>query len=168
MRISALTTAVLLLCGIDLVACDDSAPSKDGKVVASQGTAELPNWLDIRDSMDPALWLRSREVRHRVVSNDPEVIRLRRTLNQAVARFIEDERMIANRTAQLSDALAETNHPEQSVDIMTAMIDVADATPHRQIYSALCQHYLNLRKSGMDRSAALANLVESYRVQNNL
>jgi hypothetical protein len=165
---TAATMAALLLCSFGLAACDDAASPGAGKVVASQGSTKLPQWLDIRDSVEPALWLRSREVGHPVLASDPEVGRLRRALNQAVGRFIEDERMIANRTAQMSDLLAAAGQPEQSVDIMTGMIDVADSTAHKQIYSALCQHYLNLRTVGVGRTTALAKLIESYKIQNNL
>ncbi|TWB39041.1 hypothetical protein [Nitrospirillum pindoramense] len=161
--------AILLLCGVALLACDDeTAPSPKGKVVARQGGERLPAWLDVRETMEPALWLRSREEGHPVLAADPEVDRLRRALRQAAERFIEEPRMIANRTAQTSDALMEMGQPELAVDILVGMIDVADATPHKQIYGALCQHYLNLRKSGMERSAALARLVASYKTQNNL
>lgn len=167
MRAAALV--VLMLCGLALAACDDeTTPVPKGKVVAMQGNGKLPAWLDIRDAMEPALWLRSREMGRPVLATDPEVDRLRRALRQAAERFIEEPRMIANRTAQTGDLLAEAGDREQAVDILTGMIDVADATRHKQIYGALCQHYLNLRKSGMDRSAALARLVASYKAQNNL
>ncbi|MEC4589705.1 hypothetical protein VPG91_01785 [Nitrospirillum amazonense] len=167
MRTTAM--AALMACGLALVACDDeTTTAPKGKVVATQSDGKLPAWLDVRDGMEPALWLRSREVGHPVLATDPEVDRLRRALRQAAERFIEEPRMIANRTAQTGDLLAEAGNREQAVDILVGMIDVADATPHKQIYGALCQHYLNLRKSGMDRSAALAQLVASYKAQNNL
>lgn len=160
--------AIGLLCGLALAACDDDHPAPPKKVVAVQGAAKLPAWLDVRDTMEPALWLRTREAGHPVLATDPEVDRLRRALRQATARFMEDERMIANRTAQTGDLLAAMSQREMAVDILVGMIDVADATPHKQIYGALCQHYLNLRKSGLDRPTALARLVASYKAQNNL
>ncbi|TWB23382.1 hypothetical protein FBZ89_102135 [Nitrospirillum amazonense] len=172
MRVATCKTAtrvVLVLCGLALMACDDGAePAPTGKVVARQGNEKLPAWLDVNETMEPALWLRRREVGRPVLATDPEVDRLRRALRQAAERFIEEPRMIANRTAQISDALMEMGQPELAVDILVGMIDVADATAHKQIYGALCQHYLNLRKSGMERSAALARLVASYKAQNNL
>jgi hypothetical protein len=76
--------------------------------------------------------------------------------------------MIANRTAQTSDMLAEAHQPEREVDIMTGMIDVADATPNKQPFGDMCQQYLNMRKAGADRSTALRRLFDSYKTQNNL
>ncbi len=75
--------------------------------------------------------------------------------------------MIANRTAQAADMLTEAGQPERYVDIMTGMIDVADATVAKKAYGDMAQHYLNLRKEGMDRTAALNSLTASYKAENS-
>jgi hypothetical protein len=54
------------------------------------------------------------------------------------------------------------------VDIMTGMIDVADATPNKQPYGDLCQQYVTLRKNGVERSAALQQLFDAHKAQNGL
>lgn len=151
-RLALLILALLLgSCGND----DDNA----GRIVAAKKVEDLPQWLTPTEPMEPALWLRSREVGHEVLASDPEVDRLRRALRQAGARFYEDTRMIANRTAQAHDMMAARAQPELSVDIMTGLIDVADMTPGRKLYGEMCQHYLNLRRQGLLRSDALRQLM---------
>ena len=156
--VAALLGSVIALAGCQ----DDDAPPRN-KVVAVDQPAQIPNWLTSQDLMEPALWMRSREVGHPVLSIDPEVDRLRRGLRQASERFFEDERMIANRTVQASDMLAQSLQRERFVDVMTGLIDVADASPERKSYGQLCQLYLNLRHAGLDRTAALDRLSASYR-----
>lgn len=151
-----------------LAACDDESNAPKWKTIVAKKQVNLPEWLTIKDKMDPAVWLRSREVGHEVLPSDPEVGRLHRAFSQAAVRFFEDERMIANRTAQTSDTLAEVHQPERAVDIITGMIDVADTTSNRQLYSDMCQQYLNMRKTGADRTDALQQLSVSYKAQNNL
>ena len=159
----------LSLC-LAAAACDDEPASdaRDKKVVATENQHKLPQWLTAQDKIEPAVWLRSREVGREVLASDPEVDRLRRAFHQTETRFFEDERMIANRTAQTGDMLAEIGQAERAVDIMTGMIDVADVTPKKLPYGDLCQHYVNLRKTGQDRSAALSQLSEAYKAQNGL
>jgi hypothetical protein len=134
-----------------------------GRIVASKSKDVMPAWLTPRNHVEPALWLRTREVGHDVLPDDPEVDRLRRALNQASVRFYEDTRMIANRTAQTRDMLVEANEPELSVDIMTGMVDVADAAFGRKHYGEMCQQYLNLRRKGVSRSDAPTQLTAKYR-----
>ena len=100
-----------------------------------------------------------------MLSSDPEVDRLRRALHQSSIRFYEDTRMIANRTAQTSDMLREANQPERVVDIMTGMVDIADTSVQKKLYGEMCQHYLNIRKAGKDRTAAIQELSVAYREQ---
>ena len=165
-------TAALLVLNLCLAvaACDDDSASdaETKKVVAAGKPHKLPQWLTAQDKIEPAVWLRSREVGREVLTGDPEVDRLRRAFHQTATRFFEDERMIANRTAQTGDMLAEIGQPERAVDIMTGMIDVADVTPRKLPYGDLCQQYANLRKAGQDRSAVLNQLSEAYKAQNGL
>jgi len=157
-----------LLCTGMLAACDDDTAGSEDKVIAMKRPSDLPAWLTVKDKIEPSVWLRSREVGHEVLSSDPEVDRLRRAMHQAEIRFYEDPRMIANRTAQIADMLGEINQPERYVDIMTGMVDVADVSPSRQLYGEMCEHYLNIRKLGKDRTAALEQLSSSYKIQNQM
>ncbi|AUC95615.1 hypothetical protein CWS35_16275 [Bradyrhizobium sp. SK17] len=167
-RLNTVISFVLLLFMVSLGACNEESEPPKWKTVVVKEQTKLPEWLTIKDRVDPAVWLRSREVGHEVLPTDPEVDRLRRALGQARTRFVEDERMIANRTAQTSDMLAEARQPERVVDTMTGLIDVADTTPNRKLYGDMCQQYLNMRKSGADRTEALQRLTESYKDQDDL
>lgn len=160
--------ALSLMTVLQLAACNEAEERDPGRVVAVKGTETIPVWLSPKDKMEPAVWLRSREAGHEVLSSDPEVDRLRRALHQASIRFYEDTRMIANRTAQTSDMLGEAHQPERLVDIMTGMIDVADVTVHKKLYGEMCQHYLNIRKSGNNRSAAIVQLTDAYEKQRGM
>ncbi len=162
----AIRGSLLVLLGAgSLAACGDGADEPQQKVVSIKQPAPLPEWLTVKDEIEPSLWLRSREVGRLVLPSDPEVDRLRRAMHQATLRFFEDQRMIANRTAQTADMLAEAQEPERYVDIMTGMVDVADATVSKKAYGDMVQHYLNLRKAGMDRTAALGSLFASYKAE---
>lgn len=155
-----------LICVLPLAGCDQGDDNA-GKVVMTKEVKDLPVWLTPKDKIEPSVWLRSREVGHEVLPTDPEVDRLRRAMRQAETRFYEDPRMIANRTAQISDMLAEAHQPEREVDIMTGMVDVADVSHFRKLYGEMGQHYLNLRKGGASRTAAIAQLTTSYKMQAN-
>ena len=158
--------SLLLLLGAGtLTSCGDEAEEPRQKIISVNQPTKLPEWLTVRDAIEPSLWLRSREVGRLVLPRDPEVDRLRRAMHQATLRFFEDQRMIANRTAQTADMLAEAGQSERYVDIMTGMVDVADATVSKKAYGDMVQHYLNLRKAGMDRTAALASLTASYKAE---
>ena len=82
----------------------------------------------------------------------------------ALARphFVEDERMIANRTAQVARMVTGVPDPETLVSGLTA---VAAPTGRRQLYGALCQQYVNLRTAGAEHRTALDRLRESYGAQ---
>jgi len=155
------TQAFICLNLMFLCACDE-AQQKQKTVVATKLAGEIPAWLTPSDVIEPSLWLRSKEVGHEVLTTDPEVDRLRRAMQQATVRFFEDQRMIANRTVQTADMLAESRQPERYVDILTGLIDVADISSGKKLYGEMCQHYLNIRKANHSRSEALEKLAVSY------
>lgn len=154
--------ALLVGCALGLAACNDSDEQPD-KVVATASEKELPKWLTTKDKIEPAVWLRGREVGHEVRPTDPEVERLRRGLVQGTQRFFEDPRMIANRTVQTGEMLAEAKVPEHYVDILTALIDVADVTNQKKLFGEMCQHYMIMRKTGHDRATSIVRLQEAYK-----
>jgi putative heme degradation protein len=153
---------LLLLYSASLAGCNDEPDTREERTVIVKKPEDVSTWIAVNDKIEPAVWLRSREVGHEVLSIDPAVDRIRRAMNQAVSRFYEDERMIANRTAQTSDALTEVGQSERSVDILTGMVDVADVSPDRKIYGDMCQHYLILRRNGEDRTQALEHVRAAY------
>ncbi len=123
------------------------------------------NWLRATDSADPATWLVSREQGRVVAETDPAVVEMREALASARAHFLETERMLANRTAQLGRMLAEDGHPEGYASLLGALSSVAATAATRQTYGEICQHYFNLRRNGAERGEALRLLSERYRSQ---
>ena len=87
MRLLLKALVAIVIC-TSLVACNDADEPTDEKVVATGRPTNLPPWLTVKDGIDPAVWLRGREVGHTVLVSDPEVDRLRRALHQASTRFL--------------------------------------------------------------------------------
>ncbi|SEO57866.1 hypothetical protein SAMN04487843_102231 [Methylobacterium sp. ap11] len=141
---------------------DEPAREEVPPVVARRDTAGRSDWLGADDRTDPALWLAARAAGHPVPAADATVAALRAALSLARPHFIEDERMIANRTAQVARMVASVPDPETLVSGLTA---VAAPTGRRQLYGALCQQYVNLRTAGADNRTALDRLRESYGAQ---
>ncbi|MEE7477111.1 hypothetical protein MHIMP23_12445 [Methylobacterium hispanicum] len=95
---------------------------------------------------------------------------LRASLAEARGRFVEDPRMVANRTMQLEAMLAEIQIPENQVAespaaLIADLAGVAAASGRRQLYGEMCQHYVTVRRDGHSREAALARLRERYAAQ---
>lgn len=139
---------------------EDQAPS-----VATLGSGERAAWLGRRDRVDPAVWLANRAVRRQLSPADPEVVRLREALTRANAYFLESSRMLANRTAQIGEMLAAHGFSEDYAALLDALSSVAAAAGSKQTYGEVGQHYFNLRRSGVEKAAALAALSERYGVQ---
>jgi len=158
-----------LTMALALAACGggDEAARKDEEpvVVATRSDDDAPEWLSHTDATDPARWLASREAGQAVPETDPRTQRLRRGLTQAKGAFIEDPRMIANRTVQLSQMLAEAGKPEGYADLVDGLAGIAAASHRRQLYGEMCQHYFNTRQQGADKTQALARLAERYGAQ---
>jgi hypothetical protein len=122
-------------------------------------------WLRANDHTEPALWLARREAGSAVGERDPAVERLRAALRSARAHFLESDRMFANRTAQVGEMLAADGHAEDFAQLINALVEVAASAGQKQTYGELCQHYYNLRHSGVERDEALRMLAERYKSQ---
>lgn len=161
--------ALFLLSLFALGACDGGEPaqdtSQDTSVVATKSGADVPIWLSHTDTMDPAPWLAGREAGQPASERAARTDHLRHSLARAKSAFIEDPRMIANRTVQLGQMLAEAGHPESYGDLLDGLEAVAASTRHKQLYGEMCQHYYNTRQQGWDRADALARLTERYAAQ---
>jgi hypothetical protein len=157
-RLLWLAAALPLLC-----ACGDTSPPprREAEVKRSD---EQPKWLSPIDRHDPAAWLAEHETKG--ASDDQAAVeRMRDALAEAGPRFLESDRMLANRTAQIGDMLAEAGMKEDLAELLAGLSRVADVATSKQTFGELCQHYYNLRRQGREREAALAELVESYRLQ---
>ncbi|SFK61189.1 hypothetical protein [Methylocapsa palsarum] len=145
-------------------ACDKREPSKDA---TSSDHVEVQdknrsNWLRISDQVDPAAWLVSKEMRREVAANDPAVLEMRQALALAETRFLESDRMLANRTAQVSETLSSEGRPLSSLTLLASLTMIVPETSQKQTYGDLCQFYLNLRHAGVDHDGALAFLSKRF------
>lgn len=159
--------AILLI----LCACDrgpdtageasGAAPDRgdEGTVVASTAEDHLPDWLSPTDGTDPARWLAGREAGHPLPADAAAVRDIRESLDRARSAFVEDKRMIANRTVQLGQMLSEIGKPESYRGLIDGLGAIAAVRGrHKSLYGEMCQHYYNTRAQGADHAAALARL----------
>lgn len=156
---------LLVLGLLSLTACDSGEPAQESATVATKADAEVPTWLSHTDSMEPARWLAAREPGQAATGIAARSDHLRHSLGRAKTAFIEDPRMVANRTVQLGQMLAESGRPESYADLLDGLEAVAAQTRRKQLYGELCQHYYNSRLQGSDRAEALARLTERYAAQ---
>jgi hypothetical protein len=167
-RLPWLVVPWLGLC-LALGACDkgeEAGASRDEQtVVATSSDAAVAPWLSTTDATEPARWLAAREGGGPAPGTDSREAHLRRSLARAKTSFIEDPRMIANRTVQLAQMLAESGKREPYADLLDGLEAVAAATRRKQLYGEMCQHYYNTRQQGADRAAALATLTARYAAQ---
>ncbi|SFM17430.1 MxaH protein [Methylobacterium pseudosasicola] len=158
--------ASLILAGLAVAACDrsqDSGAEDSQVVVASTSESELPAWLSPTDGTDPARWLAGREAGHPLPAGSEPVRAMQDALAEARTGFIEDPRMIANRTAQLGQMLAEIGKTERYALLLTGFSTVAARRGrHKSLYGEMCQHYFNTRARGVDHAAALALLADRF------
>lgn len=143
--------------------CDD-APVE---VAQSGATTELArragepskDWLTIDDVRSPAHWLVERSSGRDFVGDDPRLPKVTAALDLAESRFHENRRMLANRTAQLTDVARE--HGEAILpEAMLSDLAFADRRGERSWFGVRAQAYIVLRQSGRDHAAAVAAIVD--------
>ncbi len=152
--------SLLLLPLLMLAACGSEEPREEGQsVVARTSESELPGWLTPTDGTDPARWLAGREAGRALADDAPEVAAMRVSLKAARTGFVEDMRMMANRTVQLGQMLAEIGKPEPYRRLIDGLGGIAGQRGrHKSLYGEMVQHYYNARAQGADHEAALAQL----------
>ena len=165
--IPGFTVLALAGCGDDGGSGGEPTAKKDEEqaIVATKSDAELATWLQPTDPMDTGRWLASREAGKLLPNDDAASAQMRRSLGRAQSFFIEDPRMIANRTVQLGEMLGQAGKSERYETLLEGLTRVAQGARGRQLYGEMCQHYYNTRQQGADRGTALARLGERYGAQ---
>ena len=146
---------------VSLTACNrgDEEANADQAVVARTSETDLPAWLTHSDGTDPGRWLAGREAGHPLALDAPQVQAMRGSLVRAAEGFVEDRRMIANRTVQLGQMLGEVGKGEAYRTLLDGFAQIAAARGrHKSLYGEMCQHYFNIRTRGLGHEAALAEL----------
>ncbi|MGD9541996.1 hypothetical protein [Methylocystis sp.] len=167
MRPRRLRKAVILagVCALVASCGEERRSAEQDDVIETDARNKADVWLRATDHMEPALWLAQREAGAAVHERDAAVERIRAALLSARAHFLETDRMLANRTAQVSQMLAADGHAEDFAQLINALVEVAATAGQKQTYGELCQHYYNLRHSGVEREDSLRLLAARYRTQ---
>ena len=147
-----------------MTACDDRKRDREiGSSDVVDANIKAPqSWIPRNDDIDPAIWLASKGARRPLSADDPTVGRVRQAFHAAATRFLESDRMVANRTAQLAEMLAEDGKPEEPAALIEGLASVVDPKRGKETYGELCQFYFTLRHGGADRDAALMQLRARY------
>ncbi len=154
--------AARLLCA----ACDKEERASDANdVVEAQDGTTGAVWLRATDHVDPALWPANREAGRERAAKDVAVEHMREALLAAPSHFLESDRRLANRTAQIERRLAEDGRAEDYAGLLEALANVAAAAGRKQTYGELCQHYYNLRHKDATREETLRLLSDRCRTQ---
>lgn len=158
---SLLRLSLSVVLALGLAGCPgESEPETRERVAAPEASAiARKTWLQPTDDTDPEVWLASRDAGADVAANAPAAKAWHDVLDAADDRFGETGRMIANRAVQLETMLSEIGIRETAREIIADFSTLA-GKGSRAGFSDLCQHYYNLRKQGLDRTAALAALAE--------
>jgi hypothetical protein len=131
----------------------------DAAIVALTAEDHLSDWLSPTDGSDPARWLAGREAGHPLPGDAAQVRELRNSLDRVGSAFVEDKRMIANRTVQLGQMLSEIGKPESYRGLIDGLGAIAALRGrHKSLYGEMCQHYYNTRAQGADHATALTRL----------
>ena len=168
MRLLTALAALLLLAlaGCDSGGNEDTAKREEEQaVVATKSDTEIADWLQPTDPIDTGRWLASREAGKLLPNDDAASAQMRRSLGRAQSFFIEDPRMIANRTVQLGTMLSEAGKQERYEALLEGLTRVAQGARGRQLFGEMCQHYFNTRNQGADPAQTLTRLGERYGAQ---
>lgn len=160
-------TAIIfaVVCALFAACGEERRSGRQDDMIEGDSDRDANFWLRATDHTEPALWLARREAGAAVGDAKPAAERIRTALLSARAHFLETDRMLANRTAQLGEMLAADGHAEDFARLIGSLVDVAATAGQKQTYGELCQHYYNLRHSGIERDAALQMLASRYKTQ---
>ncbi len=152
-------------CAIALVGCERAAPP------AEEGTLSAPamvapgadaaalretRFLQLIDGDVAALWLalKAQAPDDRSTPPPATVERYEQAIRELATRLLEDRRMIANRTVQTRDELADHGVPVAVDELIEGLLAVARAGVVGN-YGSYCDYYINLRLRPLAHAAAL-------------
>jgi hypothetical protein len=157
MTLGAVSLAALGGCG------DETSPHGEAeRRSATDAAAHKTDWLAISSPLSPAQWLVSRGKDAPAALDDPEVQRVTQQLVAAHKRYRESERMIANRSAQVSEMLRNIGVTEGAVQVLDDLTGIGADVGQTEGYGAISQYYFNLRAASASRADAIATLKARY------
>lgn len=154
-----------MLASVAMLACSDDA-TEPLPPAAPEAAGDVPmaerQWLDSTDATRPEVWLASRMQDAAAGGDKPELEQIATLLETASRKFHDPPRMVANRAVQLEGMLADLGSTEQAADLIEHLVQVVDGSDAGQGFGAICQHYYNLRASGLGQEQTLADLKRRY------
>jgi hypothetical protein len=166
MRIVLLPAALLLgsLSIATLGGCGDetSEYGEGERRNVAEAAPHKTDWLELSSSLTPAQWLVSRGADAPAPLSDPQVQRVTQQLSAAHKRYRESERMIANRSVQLSDMLKQIGVTERASQILDDLTSIGAEVGQTEGFGAISQYYFNLRAASATRADALSTLKARY------
>lgn len=153
-----------LLCATVLQSCDDAAlqpePAETSATeLSARGGAVSNDWLAIDDVRSPTNWLIERSSGRDFVGDDPRVPVVDQALDTAQAMFHENRRMLANRTAQLTDVSREQGEPMLPEDLLKDL-SYPQTSPGKSWFGVRAQAYIVLRQTGGTHAEAVAAMIQ--------
>lgn len=148
-----------------LMGCDQSSITPEvseeleNNVVVDLERLRATKYLDVSQRNEAALWLAIMEKPgdKAYQPSKAEVSKYEAQVNFLTSRLLEDRRMVANRTVQVRDMLAEHKMQESLLTLLSGFGEVAKVRVAGN-YSAYCQWYLILRQNKMNHLAAIAEM----------
>jgi len=156
----------LLVCAAVLAACERDSPVDEGAlesavVVQDSEIADLraTGFLRLIDGDVAALWLalKAQAPNEQAKPAAAVVAQYEESIRELATRLLEDRRMIANRTVQTRDELADHGVVVAIDDLVSGLLEVARAGVVGN-YGSYCDYYINLRQRPLAHAAAVAEM----------
>lgn len=159
-RITKVVLAVSPVLLAALAGCSEE-PSEPPRNTAERSGLTKDNdkaaWLGVHDDDVPEEWLIARDGKALTDAKS-----LRTELAKAAYIFKESDRMIANRAVQLEGMLKAIGGQESAIGLITQLTEAADGEIHSEGFGAIGQHYVNLRRTGLNQQQALSEIMKRY------
>lgn len=147
-----------------LAGCGDDTPQSSERqhAISENSGAQHARWLELSSPISPAQWLTSRGEAKGRDHSDSEVQRVAMQLVEAHKRYRESERMIANRSVQVSEMLSQIGINESPVRILDDLTSIGAEVGQTEGFGAISQYYFNLRAASVSRGEAISTLQTRY------